>query len=126
MLRVLIAYKDGAALEILSLEAQAEGYEVVEATDGQEAYDAALARPPDIVFVEPELDVFDGYELCGMLRGDPDIPDDVPVVFIVTEEFDSAKFKQAKGTATLTKTHTQEQLREVLVRYTRADAFAEE
>jgi CheY-like chemotaxis protein len=47
-----------------------DGYECAEAADGQEAIARARTHPPMLVITEIRLPVMDGYDLCGMLRGD--------------------------------------------------------
>lgn len=47
------------------------GYDVVEASDGVEAVEAATTRLPDIVVMDLSLPIMDGWEATRRLRGDP-------------------------------------------------------
>ena len=46
-------------------------YKLVEASDGREAVDLALAEPPQIVFLDIDMPEVDGYEACRRLRAQP-------------------------------------------------------
>jgi two-component system, cell cycle response regulator DivK len=46
------------------------GYEVIEATNGKEAIDAAQQRMPDIIIMDLSLPVMDGWEATRRLKAD--------------------------------------------------------
>jgi two-component system cell cycle response regulator DivK len=46
------------------------GYEVIEATNGEEAIEAAQARMPDIIIMDLSLPVMDGWEATRRLKAD--------------------------------------------------------
>lgn len=46
------------------------GYEVIEARNGKEALEAALARMPDIIIMDLSLPVMDGWEATRRLKAD--------------------------------------------------------
>jgi len=55
------------------------GYDVIEATNGKEAVDAAQARMPDIIIMDLSLPVMDGWEATRRLKAD-DRTRKIPVV----------------------------------------------
>ena len=55
------------------------GYDVIEATNGKEAIDAAQARLPDIIIMDLSLPVMDGWEATRRLKAD-DRTRKIPVV----------------------------------------------
>ena len=55
------------------------GYDVIEATNGKEAVDAARARLPDIIIMDLSLPVMDGWEATRRLKAD-DRTRRIPVV----------------------------------------------
>jgi DNA-binding response OmpR family regulator len=57
------------------------GYGVRAANDGHQALAAIGARPPDVVMLDIQMPVLDGYEVCRLLKAEPSTRD-VPVVFI--------------------------------------------
>jgi CheY-like chemotaxis protein len=58
---------------------QAEGYEVVEAWDGEEALALCAKRLPDLILTDVEMPKLDGWELCRRIKQDPKT-EHVPVV----------------------------------------------
>ena len=50
---------------------EARGYEVTEATSGQEALEAVAARLPDVVLLDVSMPGMDGFEVTRRLREDP-------------------------------------------------------
>ena len=55
------------------------GYDVIQATNGKEAVDAARARLPDIIIMDLSLPVMDGWEATRRLKAD-DRTRRIPVV----------------------------------------------
>jgi two-component system chemotaxis response regulator CheY len=63
---------------------EANGFEVVEAGDGQIALTACRAGMPDVVLLDWNMPVMDGLEFLKALRKEFG-PDNPPVVFCTTE-----------------------------------------
>jgi two-component system cell cycle response regulator DivK len=57
----------------------AEGYEVVEAANAQEALSLALSNPPDLILMDINLPEVDGYTLTARFRSTPKLAQ-IPVV----------------------------------------------
>lgn len=74
----------------------ATGCTVVEARDGNEGYELALAEPPDLAFVDINMPGLDGYSLVRRMRREPTLVE-VPVVMCSTESkpIDEVKAYQA-------------------------------
>ena len=58
---------------------QAEGYEVVEAWDGEEALALCASRLPDLILTDVEMPKLDGWELCRRIKQDAKT-EHIPVV----------------------------------------------
>lgn len=71
--RILIVEDHPASLELLQYLLQAAGYETLQATDGGEAIDLALAERPDLVICDMQLPEVSGYEVAKRLKGDPEL-----------------------------------------------------
>lgn len=72
--RVLVVDDEPNILRLCRLYLEREGYEVVEASDGQVALDLARRQKPDLVVLDLMLPKVDGYEVCRRLRSDSDVP----------------------------------------------------
>lgn len=57
----------------------AEGYEVIEAGDAQQALKLALSEPPDLILMDINLPEVDGYTLTARIRSTPRLAH-IPVV----------------------------------------------
>ncbi len=69
--RILVIEDEHALQDILTYNLQAEGYEVLSATDGQQGLLKAQTALPDLVVLDLMLPVIDGLTICRQLRGDP-------------------------------------------------------
>ena len=59
------------------------GYEVVEADNGGEALRSVSERRPDLILMDIQLPVIDGYETTRRLKADPTLRD-IPVIVITS------------------------------------------
>ncbi len=85
---ILVVDPDAKALKAMREALENEGFEVVTARSGGEAL-ARLAEPPALVVSEADLPNIDGFELCQMLRSDPDM-ERVPF-FMLASQVDNAR-----------------------------------
>ena len=81
--RVLIVEDNEQNLYLLSFILQKRGYEVVAAHDGQQGIDMALSMIPDLILLDIQLPVMDGYAVARALRADPRL-DRVPIVAVTS------------------------------------------
>jgi DNA-binding response OmpR family regulator len=66
--KVLVVEDDLSILMGLSLNLRYEGYEVVQAQDGEKGLQMALEQHPDVVLLDVMLPGMNGYEVCKELR----------------------------------------------------------
>lgn len=69
--KILVADDEPAVLRSLEFILKKEGYHVLTATNGQEAFDQALGNPPDLCLLDIQMPRMDGNEVCRRLRDDP-------------------------------------------------------
>ena len=71
MIRVLIADDNPDGRELLREVLQSEDCQVLEAADGKEALDRARLNHPDVVLLDLQMPVMDGFSALQQLRQDP-------------------------------------------------------
>jgi two-component system, cell cycle response regulator DivK len=57
------------------------GYEMLEAPDGQVGVDKAKAEKPDLILMDIQMPVMDGYEATRQIKTDPDLTS-IPIVAV--------------------------------------------
>ena len=65
---ILVADDEPAVLRSLEFILKKEGYRVLTAVNGQEAYDQASANLPDLVLLDVQMPRMDGNQVCRQLR----------------------------------------------------------
>ena len=70
--RIVVAETDPDLRAILRALLETSGHDVSAATDGPEAFAAALRVRPDVMLIDVDLAGFDGYELARRLRMTPE------------------------------------------------------
>ena len=81
---VLVVDDEDAIRAICAENLRRDGCEVVEASNGQEALELALAAAPDLVLVDISMPVLDGFGLAAALRVNA-ATKRVPLVFLTGE-----------------------------------------
>jgi DNA-binding response OmpR family regulator len=71
MPKVLVIDDDPVIVELLRVNFEIEGFEVVSAGDGREGYERARSERPDLVLSDIMMPRFDGLQLLSMLKRDP-------------------------------------------------------
>lgn len=71
MKKILIADDKATSRELLRTVLERQGYEVMEAADGEEALQKALAQLPDLILLDLQMPLRTGYEVLEELRKDP-------------------------------------------------------
>lgn len=117
MARILVASEDMACAEILAAELGGQGHAITVASSGYEAHQRALAEQPEIVFLDIPLQVFNGYEVCRMLRDDPEIPKNLPIICLTTPDVKDRLMEKAGFTEAIPKQHEAWEIQEVLSRH---------
>ena len=68
--KILVVDDEPDAVELIEFNLKASGYEVVTATDGQEAIQKTRDVLPDLIVLDLMLPEVDGMEVCKILRRD--------------------------------------------------------
>ncbi|MCM8763285.1 MAG: response regulator [Candidatus Omnitrophica bacterium] len=85
--KILFIEDEPDILKTTTIFLQAEGFEVVSATDGMEGLEKARTQNPDLIIMDIMLPKLDGYKLCRMLKFDERYKD-IPVIFFTARAQD--------------------------------------
>ena len=83
-MRILIAEDEPSLRENLQWMLELEGYEVVAACDGQDAYTKAKIQKPDLVLTDVMMPLLDGYGLIRALRANAGTST-VPIIMLTAK-----------------------------------------
>lgn len=72
MARILLVEDNELNRDMLSRRLRKKGYDVVIATDGQQALAEARTARPDVILMDMALPVLDGWAATRQLKADPD------------------------------------------------------
>jgi two-component system chemotaxis response regulator CheY len=76
--------------KMVSFTLTGAGYKVVEAVDGQDAYEKALSQSFDLVLTDQNMPKLDGLGLTRKLRDHPQFKN-IPILMLTTESSDLMK-----------------------------------
>ena len=81
MAKILIAEDEPDIRELVAFMLRFAGYEVVAASNGEEAVQAATRDVPDLILMDVRMPRMTGYDACRIMKANPMLQD-VPVVFL--------------------------------------------
>ena len=79
--KLLVVDDEIYIVHILDFSLGMEGYEVLTALDGEQAYEKAKAEHPDLIVLDIMMPKLDGYETCKLLKADAGTRD-IPVILL--------------------------------------------
>jgi len=89
---VLVADDDADVRELVVFRLERAGYEVISATDGEQALRLALERRPAVCVIDVQMPGLDGYELTERLRASPEAGE--PLIVLLTASVQEAAIKR--------------------------------
>ena len=94
--RILVVEDQEDNMQILRDLLGSVGYEMIEARDGAEGVKAAKAEHPDLILMDIQLPVLDGYEATRQIKADPDLTA-IPIIVVTSYALsgDDAKAREA-------------------------------
>ncbi|NLW55274.1 MAG: response regulator [Firmicutes bacterium] len=93
MRKILIADDEPAIRFLIRATLEDQGYLLLEAADGLEAYELARSERPDLIVLDVMMPQMSGYELCSRLKADPAYR--AIIVLMLTAKAQEADRKQA-------------------------------
>ena len=93
------------------------GYEVIEAVDGQEAVEKALAEHPDLILMDLAMPVLDGLQATRAIRRHRDLSETPVIAFTAFGDFYRSRALEAGCNELVQKPMYFEQLYPLVERY---------
>ena len=81
MAKILIVEDDRFLRELIARKLRNEGYEVLEAVDGEEGLKRIKEEKPDLILLDLILPGIDGFEVLAKAKEDPDTTQ-IPVIIL--------------------------------------------
>ncbi|WP_419804051.1 response regulator [Terriglobus sp.] len=92
MMRLLIVEDHEELWDFLSRRLQRRGFEVAVAKDGQEGLDKARELHPDVMLLDMNLPVVDGWTIARTLKAEPDTAG-IPIIALTAHAMSGDKQK---------------------------------
>jgi two-component system cell cycle response regulator DivK len=98
-------------LQILRDLLTSAGFEIIEANDGEEGVRAAVAERPDLILMDIQLPLLDGYEATRRIKADPALRA-IPIIVVTSYALsgDEVKAREAGCDAYVSKPYSPRQL----------------
>ncbi len=81
MAKILIAEDEPDIRDLVAFTLRFAGYEVVAASNGEEAVELAPRENPDLILMDVRMPRMTGYDACRVMKADPNLKD-IPIVFL--------------------------------------------
>lgn len=91
--KLLIADDDEDVRVLVKMTLESNDYEILEASDGQEALAMARSHLPELLLLDVTMPEMDGFEVCRALKSDPGTAQIAVVLLTARKE----KAAQAQG-----------------------------
>lgn len=82
--RILIADDNPDNLDIFRTRLAVHDYEILAATDGEQALAVAREKQPDLILLDVMMPKMDGIDVCRQLKADPGLPF-VPIIMVTAK-----------------------------------------
>ena len=91
--KVLVVDDEIHIVHVVAIKLKNNGYEVVSANNGSEAYEIACREKPNIIVTDFQMPIMTGMELVEKLRQNEELKD-VPVIMLTARSFAIPKEQQ--------------------------------
>ena len=104
MAKILLVDDEVQLLTMVQMRLEANGYEVITASDGQEGLEKAKNENPDLIMMDVMMPKMDGYKVCGLLKNDTRYSK-IPIILFTAraQQDDQQVGKEAGADAYITK-----------------------
>jgi archaellum biogenesis ATPase FlaH/DNA-binding NarL/FixJ family response regulator len=98
MTKILVADDEGEVRKVIKLVLSARGYQVIEASDEEETYNAALKEKPDLILLDIMMPIMNGFDVLEKLKKDSD-SSSIPVIMVTALDGPQDEQRGLKGGA---------------------------
>ena len=91
--KVLVVDDEVHIVHVVAIKLRNNGYEVISADNGAEAFELACEEKPDIIVTDYQMPVMSGLELVEKLR-QQDETKDIPIIMLTARSFAISKEQQ--------------------------------
>ena len=84
--KVLVVDDECHIVQVVAIKLRNNGFDVLTAENGQEAYQLACEQQPDIIITDYQMPILGGLELIEKIRNNPQIKT-TPVVMLTARNF---------------------------------------
>ena len=95
--KILVADDDKNIRDALSYILEEEGYRLWKAKDGAEALRKVKNSRPDIVFLDIMMPELNGYDLCRIIKNDPDLKKTYVIMLTAQDQVDEREHGKEVG-----------------------------
>jgi CheY-like chemotaxis protein len=81
MTNIMIAEDESDLRDLITFTLRFAHFEVVAATNGEEAVTLARQEIPDLILMDVRMPRMTGYEACAAIKADPKLKD-IPIIFL--------------------------------------------
>ena len=81
MPKILVVDDDRVIQQLIEVNLELEGYEVVKASNGEEALEMFASERPDLVILDVMMPKLNGKDVCRKLKSDPETAK-TPIIFL--------------------------------------------
>jgi len=85
--RVLVVDDEIHIVHVVAIKLRNNGYEVLTAENGEQAYEIAAVEKPDIIVTDCQMPVMGGLEFVEKLRNNEELKK-IPVIMLTARSFD--------------------------------------
>lgn len=109
--KILVVDDEPDVVSLLKMRLQANQYDVVTGTNGDEGLKAVKEERPDLIILDVMMPPPNGFQVCRMLKDDPEYKQ-IPIILLTAKAADSDKFwgVESGADAYVTKPYNAEEL----------------
>jgi len=110
--KTILVIEDSKPLnKILCYDLSLAGFDTISAFNGKDGYELAIERKPNLIILDVNLPVMNGFEVCWKIKSHPNVKN-IPIIML-TGRAGQQDFEEAKDTAAdfyMVKPYKQEKL----------------